>query len=76
MGYAGPIGLPGSVQILADQYVGGRVNFECGANRTNYHNINVNFGRDLPAPELGDYKLAKMGHKGSTRIQYSLFRRE
>ena len=61
VGYAGPIGLPGSVQILADQYVGGRVNFECGANRTNYHNINVNFGRDLPAPELGDYKLAKMG---------------
>jgi prolyl-tRNA synthetase len=61
VGYAGPIGLPPSVRIIADHYVGGRVNFECGANRTNYHNINVNFGRDLPEPEFGDFKLAKAG---------------
>jgi prolyl-tRNA synthetase len=59
VGYAGPIGLPSSVRIIADRYVQGRVNFECGANQTNYHNINVNFGRDLPLPEFGDYKLAK-----------------
>jgi len=61
VGYAGPIGLPDSVRILADRYVGGRVNFECGANQTHYHNINVNFHRDLPLPEFGDYKLAKAG---------------
>jgi prolyl-tRNA synthetase len=61
VGYAGPIGLPASVRIIADRYVNGRVNFECGANQTNYHNINVNFGRDLPAPEFGDFKLAKGG---------------
>jgi prolyl-tRNA synthetase len=61
LGYAGPIGLPASVRVIADHYVGNRVNFECGANQTNYHNINVNFGRDLPQPELGDFKLAKAG---------------
>ena len=61
VGYAGPLGLPASVRILADHAVGNRVNFECGANRTNYHNINVNFGRDLPLPEFGDFKLAKGG---------------
>ncbi|MFM1945179.1 MAG: Prolyl-tRNA synthetase [Verrucomicrobiota bacterium] len=61
VGYAGPIGLPDSVRVLADTFVDGRVNFECGANQTNYHNINVNFGRDLPKPEFGDYKLAKDG---------------
>ncbi len=61
VGYAGPIGLPAGVRILADRYVDGRVNFECGANRTNYHNINVNFGRDLPRPEFGDFKLARQG---------------
>ena len=61
VGYAGPIGLPPSVRILADHSVGNRVNFECGANRTNYHNINVNFGRDLPLPTFGDFKLAKAG---------------
>jgi prolyl-tRNA synthetase len=61
VGYAGPIGLPPSVRIIADRWVGNRVNFECGANKTNYHNINVNFGRDLPLPGLGDFKLAKAG---------------
>ncbi len=61
VGYAGPIGLPGSARIIADDYVGKRVNFECGANKTNYHNINVNFGRDLPLPEFGDFKLAREG---------------
>jgi prolyl-tRNA synthetase len=61
VGYAGPIGLPSSVRVIADHYVGNRVNFECGANQTNYHNINVNFGRDLPLPELGDFKLARQG---------------
>jgi len=61
VGYAGPLGLPASVRILADHAVGNRVNFECGANRTHYHNINVNFGRDLPLPEFGDFKLAKGG---------------
>ena len=59
VGYAGPIGLPPSVRVIADHYVDKRVNFECGANRTNYHNINVNFGRDLPRPEFGEFKLAR-----------------
>jgi prolyl-tRNA synthetase len=61
VGYAGPIGLPSSVRIIADHAVGKRVNFECGANKTNYHNINVNFGRDLPEPEYGAFKLARAG---------------
>lgn len=61
VGYAGPIGLPSSVRLIADHYVNDRVNFECGANKTNYHNVNVNFGRDLPLPEFGDLKLAKAG---------------
>jgi prolyl-tRNA synthetase len=61
VGYAGPIGLPSSVRIIADHGVNNRVNFECGANRTNYHNINVNFGRDLAVPEFGHFKLAKAG---------------
>ena len=61
VGYAGPIGLPSGVRILADHYVNHRVNFECGANKTDYHNINVNFGRDLELPEFGDFKLSKKG---------------
>ena len=71
VGYAGPIGLPSSVRIIADRGVGNRVNFECGANKTNFHNINVNFGRDLPVPECGAFKLAKAGD-GCPRCDGSL----
>lgn len=63
VGYAGPIGLPKSVRVLADYYVNNRINFECGANRTDYHSINVNFERDLEMPEFGDFKLAKAGDR-------------
>ncbi|MCB0337697.1 MAG: proline--tRNA ligase, partial [Bdellovibrionales bacterium] len=61
VGYAGPVGLPESVRVIADHYVDRRINFECGANQTNYHNINVNFGRDVALPEFGDFKLSKAG---------------
>ncbi len=63
VGYAGPMGLPSNVRIIADHDVNGRVNFECGANKTNTHIINVNFGRDLPYPEFGEFKLAKCGQQ-------------
>ena len=71
VGYAGPIGLPLTVRVIADRAVGNRVNFECGANKTNYHNINVNFGRDLPLPEFGEFKLSKAG-EGCPRCAGSL----
>jgi prolyl-tRNA synthetase len=50
VGYAGPVGLPEAVRTVWDLTTEGRVNFEAGANRTDYHLINVNFGRDLPKP--------------------------
>ncbi|MEJ2729323.1 MAG: proline--tRNA ligase, partial [Deltaproteobacteria bacterium] len=62
VGYAGPIGLPPEVIVLADHYTRDRINFECGANRTDYHYINVNFGRDFPLPNFGDFMLAKQDH--------------
>jgi prolyl-tRNA synthetase len=61
VGYAGPIGLPPEVAVIADHYTKDRVNFECGANRTDYHIINANFGRDFPLPVFSDFKLAKGG---------------
>jgi prolyl-tRNA synthetase len=61
VGYAGPIELPAQIRRVGDHGVAGRVNFECGANRTHHHHIDVNFERDLPQPELADLKLAKAG---------------
>lgn len=63
VGYAGLLNLPKEVKIFMDESMRGRKNFEMGANRTNFHSINVNFGRDLPEPEqFYDFKLAKAGY--------------
>ena len=62
VGYAGPIGLPDSVEVYFDDSCKGRKNFECGANKTNEHSINCNFGRDVDEPkEFYDFKIAKEG---------------
>ncbi|MBI5155733.1 proline--tRNA ligase [Candidatus Peregrinibacteria bacterium] len=62
VGYAGPLGLPKNVRVIWDDSTQGRRNFECGANKTDYHSINVNFGRDLPEPsEFVDIKVAREG---------------
>ncbi len=64
VGYAGLLQLPKDVRIFMDESMRGRKNFEMGSNRTHYHAINVNFGRDLPEPEkYYDIKLAKEGYK-------------
>ncbi len=63
VGYAGLLNLPKDVRIFMDESMMGRKNFEMGANRTNYHSINVNFGRDLPMPDkFYEFKLAKEGY--------------
>lgn len=62
VGYAGPLNLPDSVNVYFDESTSHRRNFECGANKTNYHTINVNWERDLPLPEqFYDFKVAKEG---------------
>jgi prolyl-tRNA synthetase len=73
VGYAGLLNLPKEVRVFMDESMKGRKNFEMGANRTNFHSINVNFGRDLAQPEqFYDFKLAKAGYKtkeGKTLVE-------
>ena len=61
VGYAGPVGLPKEVQLVADLTCENRINFEAGANKTDYHNVNVNFERDFPTPEFVDLREVKVG---------------
>ena len=62
VGYAGPFNLPSSVKLFFDESTSNRKNFECGANKTNFHSCNVNWGRDLTIPEqFYDFKIAKEG---------------
>ncbi|KKQ23144.1 MAG: prolyl-tRNA synthetase [Candidatus Roizmanbacteria bacterium GW2011_GWC2_37_13] len=62
VGYAGILDLPKSIEVYLDESVGNRTNFETGSNKTHYHSINVNFGKDLPLPKkFYDIKVAKEG---------------
>ena len=51
-GYLGPIGLRKPVKIVADRTVANMSDFICGANEPDMHITGVNWGRDLPEPDL------------------------
>jgi len=51
-GYLGPIGLTLPVKLVADREVAAMADWICGANEADFHFTGVNWGRDLPEPEL------------------------
>ena len=51
-GYLGPIGLKKPVKVIADRTVAHMADFICGANDADFHFTGVNWGRDLPEPDL------------------------
>jgi len=76
VGYAGPLNLSSEVEIYWDDSIKGRKNFECGANKTDYHTVNVNFGRDIEEPkEFFDFKIAKDDDiNPATNKKYEVFK--
>lgn len=53
-GSIGPVGL--KLPIIADESALRVANFVCGANENDKHLLNVNWGRDLPEPEVADLR--------------------
>jgi prolyl-tRNA synthetase len=51
-GYLGPIGTRKPVRVIADRTVANMSDFVCGANEVDFHLTGVNWGRDLPEPEV------------------------
>ncbi|MDQ2779412.1 MAG: proline--tRNA ligase [Pseudomonadota bacterium] len=51
-GYLGPIGMRQAVKVVADRTVAAMSDFVCGANHADAHYSGVNWGRDLPEPDL------------------------
>ncbi len=51
-GYLGPIGLKKPVKVVADRTVAAMSDFVCGANEADFHLTGVNWGRDLPEPDV------------------------
>ena len=61
VGYLGPVGLPTSVQVIADRTVANMSDFVCGANAEGFHLTGVNWGRDVPEPLVADVRNAVLG---------------
>jgi prolyl-tRNA synthetase len=51
-GYLGPVGTRLPVTVVADREVAVMKDWICGANEIDYHMTGVNWGRDLPVPDL------------------------
>jgi prolyl-tRNA synthetase len=51
-GYLGPIGTRMPLKVVADRSVAAMNDFVCGANEADHHYTGVNWGRDLPEPDL------------------------
>jgi prolyl-tRNA synthetase len=73
VGFAGPVGLNG-VKLVADKTITNMTNFITGANKTDYHVVNVNYERDFTADISGDITVAASGDKcircGETLTEY------
>jgi prolyl-tRNA synthetase len=74
-GYLGPIGPRRTIKIVADRTVARMADFVCGANEADFHFTGVNWGRDLPEPDVvADIRNAVQGDpspdgKGTLAIQ-------
>jgi prolyl-tRNA synthetase len=51
-GYLGSIGLKQPVKVIADRTVAQMSDFICGANDADFHYTGVNWGRDVPEPDV------------------------
>ncbi|MEQ1807379.1 MAG: proline--tRNA ligase [Burkholderiaceae bacterium] len=51
-GYLGLVGLSSGVKVIADRTVARMSDFICGANTADFHMTGVNWGRDVPEPEV------------------------
>ena len=60
-GYVGPVGLDGSVKIVADLLVQDMVNGVTGANQEDLHYTNVNAKKDFTVDTYADIRIVKEG---------------
>ena len=58
-GSIGPVGL--SIPVIADRSAIQTSDFVCGANEDGKHRTGINWGRDLPEPEVADLRNVREG---------------
>ncbi len=62
-GYLGPVGVSADIAVYADRTAADMSDFCCGANEEGFHYTGVNFGRDLPEPQVRDLRNVIEGDK-------------
>jgi len=64
-GFLGPLKPAQPIRIVADRDVAALADFVIGANEVGFHIAGVNWGRDLPEPEVADIRNAKAGDRAA-----------
>jgi prolyl-tRNA synthetase len=60
-GFAGPVGLKNEIVVALDHNLEGRRNLVSGANKTDYHFINISPERDFTPTVTGDFVVTRKG---------------
>lgn len=60
-GFLGPVKPLKAIHVIADRTVANMHDWVCGANKEDYHLRGVNWGRDLPEPEVADIRNVVAG---------------
>ncbi len=62
-GFLGPLNPAKPIRVIADRSVAAMADFVVGANKPGFHIAGVNWGRDLPEPEIADIRNAVAGDR-------------
>ncbi|MEO6154107.1 MAG: proline--tRNA ligase, partial [Thermomonas sp.] len=60
-GFLGPLNTAKPIRVIADRSVAAMADFVVGANKPGFHIAGLNWGRDLPEPEVADIRNAVAG---------------
>ena len=60
-GFLGPLNAKTAIRVIADRSVAALADFVVGANKPGFHLAGVNWGRDLPEPEVADIRNVVAG---------------
>jgi len=71
-GYLGPVNLAANIRVIADCTVAHMSDFVCGANEAGFHLTGVNWGRDLPEPQVHDIRNVVDGDPDPAAPQHKL----
>ena len=62
-GFLGPLNPRKAIRVIADREVAAMADFVVGANEKGFHIAGVNWGRDLPEPEVADIRNVVAGDR-------------